>query len=167
MSSYDDMSTLECDVGIETNEDGLWECARCNWVCPVATEEPPRNNCPEGQSPEAKAAAEQGIAEAAERLGIEANYIKHWAQALLRWSLAGFPTRSPDETEQIEREHCQPCKHYVEDGARCRKCGCRVNNNWLPVINKIRMATESCPVGKWGDLASGRKPRVDQDPADG
>jgi hypothetical protein len=84
---------------------------------------------------------------AARRLGISLSDVGHYAQALARWTLAGFPVRDPAEVERIERELCRPCAHYV--AGRCAECGCRVNQSSLAVANKIAMATERCPKERW------------------
>ncbi|MDR3108764.1 MAG: hypothetical protein LBU65_03630 [Planctomycetaceae bacterium] len=32
---------------------------------------------------------------------------------------------------------------------RCNACGCRVGLETSPIFNKIAMATEGCPLGRW------------------
>lgn len=46
---------------------------------------------------------------------------------------------------------CQACPTNRYDAARgaCNKCGCRVNASGWGLVNKLRMATESCPDGHW------------------
>jgi len=85
---------------------------------------------------------------AAERLGLTLGDIGHYAQAIARWTAAGFPIRSQAEVERIEREICRPCEKYIE--GRCRLCGCRVTASSLAIANKIKMATEDCPKHRWG-----------------
>lgn len=84
---------------------------------------------------------------ATEKLGVTMADASHYAQALVAWTRAGFPVREQSEVERIERDLCRPCEHYVE--GRCNKCGCRVTKSSLAIFNKIKMATEKCPVGKW------------------
>ena len=67
------------------------------------------------------------------------------AGALLSWTAAGFPVRPADERAAI-MAICQSCPIW-DPGARgglgkCGKCGCTRFKPWL--------ATESCPLGKWG-----------------
>ena len=84
---------------------------------------------------------------AAEKLGVTTADVSHYAQALARWTAAGFPVREQVEVERIERELCKPCEKYVD--GRCKQCRCRVTASSLAVVNKIKMATESCQQGKW------------------
>ena len=84
----------------------------------------------------------------AEKLGITPEHIKHYARALARWTAAGMPMREQVEVERIEAIcRSNACGQYVD--GRCEKCGCCVNKSWVVVRNKIKMATESCPVGRW------------------
>jgi hypothetical protein len=73
--------------------------------------------------------------------------IRGWnfARAMARWTLAGMPRRS--ETEIAERlEICQACEFLQNN--HCVKCGCAcVERN--RVMNKLALATETCPLGKW------------------
>lgn len=66
--------------------------------------------------------------------------------ALLRWGRSGFRTRSEADIEKI-LEICKGCQFYNAVKQRCSKCGCNCNNNNL--VNKIALASESCPEGKW------------------
>ena len=84
---------------------------------------------------------------AGEKLGISLSAIGQYAQALAHWTAAGFPVRDQSEVERIEGELCRPCEKYVE--GQCKRCGCRVNKSSIAVANKIKMATEKCPIGKW------------------
>jgi len=94
-------------------------------------------NCP--KSPD--------LAPAAKKLGVTMADVSHYAQAVARWTAAGFPVRDQAEVERIERELCKPCEKYTD--GRCKQCGCRVNQSSLAVANKIKMATEHCKDGKW------------------
>ena len=114
-----------------------WRCSACGYLYRHASEQPPRRNCPRAVA----------LQPAAERLGIRLSDIGHYAGALARWTLAGFPVRTDAEIERIERELCRPCDRYV--AGRCAECGCRVNGSRLAVVNKVAMATERCPKGKW------------------
>ena len=70
-----------------------------------------------------------------------------YAEALARWITAGRPVRSDAEVVDIHRFLCRPCPFYHRD--KCRECGCRVRLDGPAVLNKIKMATEHCPKGKW------------------
>ena len=121
----------------QKQSNGLWKCAQCQYEHPKPLKELPfRPHCP--NSPD--------LQPAAERLGISLADMGHYAHALARWTAAGFPTRDQAEVERIEAI-CVACEHYRN--GRCKKCGCCVNKSRMAVLNKIKMATESCPVGKW------------------
>ena len=147
------------------NTDGFFECPDCHWTFKFKADKPPyRGNCP--KSPD--------VTEAAERLGITGDDVKHWAQALARWARAEFPVRSQAEIERIETTICRPCDEYVADDAawigklvgwltgkrygRCKKCGCGLSTSRLAVANKIAMATESCRLGHWGSPEQPTRP---------
>ena len=83
-----------------------------------------------------------------ERLSITIKMAKRWVAALLKWRKAGYPTRTQKEVARIV-PICESneCGHYIN--GRCSKCGCGVNNNRIAIVNKAKMATEKCPLGKW------------------
>jgi hypothetical protein len=83
----------------------------------------------------------------AERLGLTLEDVKHWWAAVVRWRRAGKPVRTDAKVAAI-LEVCQSCKHF--HNGRCRKCRCRVNAGKIPLFNKLRMATEGCPDGRFG-----------------
>jgi len=126
------------DCPFHLTADGFWKCPECGYIDPRKAAKPPRRNCP--NSPD--------LTEARERLGISVDDMKHWAQALARWTRAGFPTRSQAEVERCLRI-CVKCDQYV--GGRCKSCGCRVSKSRIAVANKLKMATERCPKGHWGE----------------
>jgi hypothetical protein len=70
-----------------------------------------------------------------------------YAGAVARWVAAGSPERSADEVERIFDTICKPCEFFREGS--CRTCGCRVARSGAALLNKIKMATEKCPKGKW------------------
>ncbi|HOM19215.1 MAG TPA: hypothetical protein PLQ00_17930, partial [Thermoguttaceae bacterium] len=70
----------------------------------------------------------------------------NYSKAVLHWFAAGRPTRPPEEIERI-LAICQACQYY-KDG-QCHVCGCRVTGDPAAWRNKIAMATETCPKGKW------------------
>jgi rRNA maturation protein Nop10 len=71
----------------------------------------------------------------------------YWS-AKRKWKKAGKPVRSDEEVEFILETLCKPCNEYTEHDT-CRLCGCPLNQDANALNNKIRMATESCPIGKW------------------
>lgn len=69
-------------------------------------------------------------------------------KSLLNWTTSGFaPT--PPEILAAREATCRACPEWDSSAlnatGRCRKCGC---STWA----KIRMASESCPLGKWEAL---------------
>jgi len=77
------------------------------------------------------------------------NQAYHYTQALSRWLKMGRPVRSEEEIMKILETYCKPCEAYEKGG--CQSCGCRVNLATTAPLNKIAMATEKCPLGKWGE----------------
>jgi len=72
-----------------------------------------------------------------------------YAEALVQWTAAGRPERSDKDVEQIFNRCCKPCRWYDHRRQICRGCGCRVAQNGIAVLNKIKMATEHCPRNLW------------------
>ena len=69
----------------------------------------------------------------------------NFAAAMFRWVAAGRPVRSQSEIDE-RLAICQSCPQLVENV--CQKCGCAcVEEN--SVLNKLALATEKCPIGKW------------------
>ena len=66
-------------------------------------------------------------------------------KSLLNWTASGLSTTPPDILATREAT-CRECPEWdataLNATGRCRKCGC---STWA----KIRMASESCPLGKW------------------
>jgi hypothetical protein len=130
--------------------DATNRCTRCGWQ-QKGSGKFVRRNCRKPETPEARAKREAEIAKA------ESAYVEridptplekagHYAVALLRWSAAGFPRRSDEEVAAIVAI-CRACEKF-RDGA-CTKCGCGVSTSRWAVVNKARMATEICSLGKW------------------
>ncbi len=72
-----------------------------------------------------------------------------WVSASARWVAAGRPKRSQAEIDRIYLEVCLPCPRFVPDLGGCGVCGCRLSQRRKALVNKIAMATESCPEGRW------------------
>lgn len=78
--------------------------------------------------------------------------VLRYAEALAKWVKAGRPTRSDEEVEQIYvicagDENQDACEFFQDD--TCQKCGCVIRKKPAAFLNKLKMATESCPVDKW------------------
>jgi len=80
--------------------------------------------------------------------------------ALNNWLQEGKPLRTDAEVEDCYTGHCQPCFYYWD--GYCTRCGCGIHGNEpnlpamldafdknRPLRNKIRIATEHCPIWKW------------------
>lgn len=74
--------------------------------------------------------------------------ISNWQEANRRWNAAGRPVRTDDEIKAIV-EICEGCEHYNAKMQQCRLCGCFCRKKGMARFNKPKMATESCPIGKW------------------
>ncbi len=86
-----------------------------------------------------------------------------YAQAVAQWVAAGRPVRTDERVREIFNTICKPCEWYNEEAKSCRVCGCQIRDaednilgaiaNLIPAIkgftNKLIMATQSCPKGKW------------------
>lgn len=72
-----------------------------------------------------------------------------YTRALSRWIKAGRPIRSENEIEDIYETHCKNCRAFDHETNSCKYCGCKLGTGTNPLINKIAMATERCPVEKW------------------
>lgn len=67
-----------------------------------------------------------------------------YALALAKWKAAGSPVRDEAEVSRL-MAICEVCPKFVKSCGgkpKCKECGC-----WLK--QKIPMATEECPMGKW------------------
>lgn len=78
-----------------------------------------------------------------------------YAIARGRWELAGRPVRSEAEVLEILAvcrggDGRRRCERFDPASGTCNACGCPVNDGQEAVENKAKMATEDCPLGKWG-----------------
>lgn len=69
-----------------------------------------------------------------------------WGRAIRRWIRAGCPRRTDDQVAAL-LAICQRCKFFA--AGACAKCGCPTKRSRSALRNKLRMATEACPIGKW------------------
>ncbi len=77
--------------------------------------------------------------------------IGHYGLSVGAWIAKGRPVRSDEEIEKL-LDICEECEHHGRDKRGtpvCAKCGCCTNNRHSGWVNKLAMATEKCPVGKW------------------
>lgn len=74
--------------------------------------------------------------------------IRGWnfTMAMAKWTAAGMKMRSQAEID-ARLKICQACP-YLDRQSTCTVCGCAcVETN--QVLNKLAIATEKCPMGKW------------------
>lgn len=96
--------------------------------------------------------SQQEVEQAAQSLGITLSHLRNYRRAIVRWVRAGRPTRGDDECATIFNSLCLPCEMVIYDtvlGYRCRRCGCCVGTGGMAITNKVKMATEHCPLHKW------------------
>lgn len=63
----------------------------------------------------------------------------------------GWPVRSQQRVDELFREHCAVCPHFVRKSrlnGHCGLCGCIVAGDKRQ-INKLRCAWEECPDGRF------------------
>ena len=72
-------------------------------------------------------------------------HITRFGTAAHRFARSGFSTTPPEILAEREAT-CRACSEWdaaaLNATGRCRKCGC---STWA----KLRMASESCPLGNW------------------
>jgi hypothetical protein len=72
--------------------------------------------------------------------------VTNYFRAVSNWIGHGMPVRPDEEVARIYAI-CRECEHFIDQ--HCALCGCRVDATASAWRNKIRMATEKCPIGKW------------------
>ena len=82
------------------------------------------------------------------RLAVKRRVVSY-AKAVGRWAADGRPVRDDVEVRRIFETVCRPCDRFDARRETCKVCGCRVRKSGSALVNKIRMATEHCPEGKW------------------
>lgn len=75
--------------------------------------------------------------------------IYNYFGAVRRWVASGRPRRSKEEIERLFQEHCKGCDMYDAKKHACKSCGCNVSEDADPLDNKLAMATEHCPLGRF------------------
>lgn len=75
--------------------------------------------------------------------------IGNYFGAVRRWVASGRPTRTPEEITTLFNDHCSGCDRYDKKTHSCKNCGCKVTTDLSPLSNKLAMATEHCPLGRF------------------
>jgi hypothetical protein len=88
--------------------------------------------------------------------------VGHLARAMGGWAKERF--RVTTEAGMAERRAiCNPCEHRDPIKDECKLCGCHLSGL---ILNKLRVATEACPVGKWGPEPETPESKVEDLPDD-
>ena len=76
------------------------------------------------------------------------NMVSSAATAVKKWVSSGAQSATAEQIE-IRKNICKGCEFWdstaLKGTGRCTKCGC---STWA----KIRLPTESCPIGKWTEM---------------
>lgn len=73
----------------------------------------------------------------------------NYSKALRKWVAAGRPERSDERVQQLFDEHCSKCSMFDKKKGVCNSCGCPSNTDQPAIRNKLKMATEHCPLGRF------------------
>lgn len=75
--------------------------------------------------------------------------LNSFAKSMLKWAKKGFRVVSAEQLDARLRE-CKRCEYWNPEAlsgtGRCKICGCSTQA-------KLRLATEKCPLDKWGPVA--------------
>lgn len=77
------------------------------------------------------------------------NQVKNYSKAVYKWVASGLESRTDEEVEKIFQEYCSTCEKYDKDKQVCLHCGCKIQTGGIAISNKLKMASEHCPLGKW------------------
>ena len=89
---------------------------------------------------------DEGTREQEAKLGTK---VRNYFGAVRRWVANGRPSRSEEEIEKLFETHCKDCERYDEKRHACKNCGCTVSTDASPLANKLAMASEGCPLGRF------------------
>lgn len=74
--------------------------------------------------------------------------IKNFAGSMSRWARAGLPVVTKEQFDE-RFDKCKNCEHWNGSAllgtGRCKLCGCSTKA-------KLHLATEKCPIDKWGPI---------------
>src|SRR5690606_8174647 len=84
----------------------------------------------------------------------ESGTVVTYTKAVARWIAKGRPTRSEAQIAEL-LQICTSCPSYDAESHKCTECGCNLSNSVSPLTNKLAMATEDCPLGKWPKMEGG------------
>ena len=146
-----------------------WACQQCGWVYKLSSNTPPIRSCPNAPD------VVEAQAEAAEKLGVSLEEVKHWGSFVVQWVAMGCPTRTEADVAACLAVCHDNCEHFrtgrppadpdhppswlarITEGlvfwrknGYCAECGCGLSSP-LPVFNMARMLVPGlgCKLGKW------------------
>lgn len=79
------------------------------------------------------------------------NRIRKYRKSAIKWIKAGRPKRTDKEISSL-LVICKACENYQpkdDQSGKCGLCGCHLSLNGPTIVNKLRMATETCPDSRW------------------
>ena len=137
-----------CEFRPETGTQ-RWVCINCGFRTSVMRRPPSsiRRKCNPGRKPR--------------QLPSTTTQVVRYLSAVERWRLAGQPERTDDHVREILETCCIPCEYFERGRCTHSNCGCNVRAPeeeqetllgrfvHRGLSNKLRMATERCPLGKW------------------
>jgi ribosomal protein L37E len=89
------------------------------------------------------------VKEEKEALATWRDKVRNYSAALRRWIAAGSPSRTDEEAQQLFDDHCSKCSMFDKERQVCNSCGCPANKDQPAIKNKLKMATEGCPLGQF------------------
>jgi hypothetical protein len=69
------------------------------------------------------------------------------AKRVITAAAAGHAVQVTEVEFQRRMTICIACENYIKETERCARCACFLTSQ---IVGKARLATETCPVGKWG-----------------
>lgn len=84
-----------------------------------------------------------------EHVATSSEKVKNYFGAIRRWYALGRPTRTKEEIQKLFEENCKGCDRYDKQKHACKNCGCSVSTKSSPLANKLAMASEPCPLGRF------------------
>ena len=137
------MNTYLCDI-VD------FKCTQCGREISRETKLPFRARCRKGGPIPEQPVTKEMLEQSDRNQASMTQKVKNASVAAVKWVAAGRPIRSDERIKELF-SICQECPEFkkrknTEDGS-CRLCGCPIKQNG--VRNKLMMATEECPIGKW------------------
>ncbi len=163
------MGNCRFSILSDNNNGRRFVCRVCKRPTAHTHDQPPRRNCPNAPD------VQEAQAEAAEKLGVSIEEVRHWGSYVVQWVAMGCPTRTEAEVAACLAVCHDDCEHFrtgrppadpdnppswlarITEGlvfwrknGYCSECGCGVSSP-LAVFNMARMLVPGlgCKYGKW------------------